>query len=189
MVRPSGVRLPCQQLQPHPSLRWTLAALGGDSADTRRRPGSTLFLLAPCRAPWGWLPVASSAPPFQSLRIFSHGGSGEAKGLWSPNPPGASTPIKSVHPPSSPPDPLRLSPPPLRLLLSLASQKARFFKAHVNAVSSKKPSRRPRQLRSELVPSAALSCRWCHSTPPPFPGIYGFRTHFPRPCWGGGAGG
>lgn len=138
-----------------------------------------ILLPAPWRAPWGRLPVASRAPPLQSLRIFSREGLGETEALWPPNPPGASRPVKSVHPPSSP-DPLRLSPPRLLLPLSLACQKARFSKAQLNAVSSRKPSRRPGQLGSVLVPSVAFSGAWRISPPPPFPGRYGKTSQLPE---------
>lgn len=154
-----------------------------------------ILLPAPWRAPWGRLRVASRGPPLQSLRIFSRGGLGEAEALWPPKRPGASRPVKSVHPPSSPPDPLRLCPPRLLLPLSLACQKASFSKAQLNAVSSKKPSRRPGQLGSVLVPSVAFRGAWRISPPPPFLGRYGKTSqlpetlHLPSSCFQGQAAG
>lgn len=173
---------------PRPNLTPHCAGPGclGRGQCRHERPSSTFLHHAPCRAPWGWLPVASSAPPFQSLRIFSGGGgSGEAKGLWPPNLAGASTAIKRVHPPSSPPDLLRLSPlHPSDCFSPWPVRRPAFSRP----MSVPFPPRRPRQLRSELVPSAAFSCGCRRSTPPLVPGRYGFRTHFPSCSQGQAAG-
>lgn len=85
-------------------------------------------------------------------RLPPRGGSREVESLWSPNPPPASTAIESVHPA----DPPRLSHPRLCPRFSLACQRGHFFKAQLNATSSKKPSRLPSLPRSVLVPAIIL---------------------------------
>lgn len=98
--------------------------------------------------------------PLPSLLIFPRllprGGSREVESLWPPNPPLASTAIKSVHPPGHSPDTPRVSHPRLCPRFSLARQRGRFFKAQLKATSSKKPSRLPSLPRSVLVPAIVL---------------------------------
>lgn len=119
-----------------------------------------------------------------SLRIFSRlpprGASAEVEPLRPPNPPGLPRPSRGSPSRTSSCTP-GLSPPCLCPSLSLARQKVRFFKAQLNAASSKKPSRHPSLPGSVLVLSAVLTRASPLSTPPLFPGRRGFRPHFPAP--------
>ena len=97
-----GPREPLPEVRPHVSASGTVTPLGAARADARS-PGlrlpSPIHAGRPEPSPGQYL----SPPPLQSLRIFSrlppHGGSEEVEPFWLPNPPWASSPIKSIHPP------------------------------------------------------------------------------------------